>query len=85
MDLPLAMAAMILIAAPFAFGSLRTRGMGQRMMVGTMIGIVFTLVQQITSYLGLLLNVSPAFTATTPSVVLLALGVYLFRRAVRAV
>jgi lipopolysaccharide export system permease protein len=82
MDLPLAMAAMILIAVPFAFGPLRTRGMGQRMMIGTMIGITFTLVQQITSYLGLLLNVSPALTATAPSIVLVALGVYLFRRAV---
>jgi lipopolysaccharide export system permease protein len=81
-DLPLAMAAMILIAVPFAFGSIRTRGMGQRVMIGTMIGILFTLVQQITSYLGLLLNVSPALTATTPSIVLVALGVYLFRRAV---
>jgi lipopolysaccharide export system permease protein len=82
MDLPLAMAAMILIAVPFAFGSLRTRGMGQRMMIGAMIGIVFTLVQQITSYLGLLLNVSPALTATAPSIVLVALALYLFRRAV---
>jgi lipopolysaccharide export system permease protein len=81
-DLPLAMAAMILIAVPFAFGSLRTRGMGQRMMIGTMIGIIFTLVQQITSYLGLLLNVSPVLTATAPSIALVALGVYLFRRAV---
>ena len=82
MDLPLAMAAMILIAVPFAFGSLRTWGMGQRMMIGAMIGIIFTLVQQITSYLGLLLNVSPALTATAPSIVLAALAVYLFRRVV---
>ena len=82
MDLPLAMAAMILIAVPFAFGSLRTWGMGQRMMIGTMIGIIFTLVQQITSYLGLLLNVSPVLTATAPSIVLAALAVYFFRRMV---
>ena len=81
-DLPLAMAAMILIAVPFAFGSLRTWGMGQRMMIGTMIGIIFTLVQQITIYLGLLLNVSPALTATAPSIVLAALAIYLFRRVV---
>jgi lipopolysaccharide export system permease protein len=81
-DLPLAMAAMILIAAPFVFGPLRTRGTGQRMMIGTMIGIVFSLVQQITVYLGQLLNLSPALTATVPSVVLMALAVYLFRRAV---
>jgi lipopolysaccharide export system permease protein len=82
MDLPLAMAAMILIAVPFVFGSLRARGMGQQMMIGTMIGILFTLVQQITSYLGMLLNVSPALTATTPSIVLAALAAYLFWRAV---
>jgi lipopolysaccharide export system permease protein len=52
------------------------------MMIGAMIGIIFTLVQQITSYLGLLLNVSPALTATAPSIVLVALAVYLFRREV---
>ena len=80
MDIPLAMAAMILIAVPFVFGPLRTQGIGQRMMIGTMIGIIFSLVQQITSYLGQLLNLSPALTATAPSMVLLAFAIYLFRR-----
>jgi lipopolysaccharide export system permease protein len=80
-DLPLAMAAMILIAVPFVFGPLRTQSIGQRMMIGALIGIVFSLVQQITLYLGELLNVSPALTATLPSFVLMALGFYLFRRA----
>jgi lipopolysaccharide export system permease protein len=81
-DIPLSMAAMILIAAPFVFGPLRSQGIGQRMMIGTMIGIVFSLVQQITTYLGLLLNLNPALTATAPSVALMALALYLFRRAV---
>jgi lipopolysaccharide export system permease protein len=80
-DIPLSMAAMILIAAPFVFGPLRSQGTGQRMMIGTMIGIVFSLVQQITTYLGLLLNLNPALTATVPSVALMALALYLFRRA----
>jgi len=80
MDIPLAMAAMILIAVPFVFGPLRTQGIGQRMMIGTMIGIIFSLVQQITSYLGQLLNLSPALTATAPSIVLMAFAFYLFRR-----
>jgi lipopolysaccharide export system permease protein len=80
-DIPLSMAAMILIAAPFVFGPLRSQGTGQRMMIGTMIGIVFSLVQQITTYLGLLLNLNPALTATVPSVLLMALALYLFRRA----
>jgi lipopolysaccharide export system permease protein len=81
-DIPLSMAAMILIAAPFVFGPLRSQGTGQRMMIGTMIGIVFSLVQQITTYLGLLLNLNPALTATVPSVALVLLALYLFRRAV---
>jgi len=81
-DIPLSMAAMILIAAPFVFGPLRNQGTGQRMMIGTMIGIVFSLVQQITTYLGQLLNLNPALTATLPSVALMALALYLFRRTV---
>ena len=81
-NLPLAMAAMILIAAPFVFGQSRTQGVGLRMIIGTTIGIVFSLIEQITTYLGLLLNLSPALTATAPSIVLMALGLYLFRRAV---
>jgi lipopolysaccharide export system permease protein len=80
-DLPLAMAAMIMIAVPFAFGA-RTQSIGQQIMIGAMIGIVFSLVQQITIYLGELFNVSPALTATLPSLLLLALALYLFRRAV---
>lgn len=81
-DIPLAMTAMILIAVPFVFGLLRTQGIGQRMMIGTMIGMIFSLTQQITTYLGQLLNLSPALTATAPSFVLMALAFYLFRRAI---
>ena len=79
-DIPLAMAAMIMIAVPFVFGQLRTQSTGQRMMIGAMIGIVFSLVQQITTYLGLLLNLSPVLTATMPSFLLMFLALYLFRR-----
>jgi lipopolysaccharide export LptBFGC system permease protein LptF len=49
-------------------------------MIGTMIGIIFSLVQQITRYLGQLLNLSPALTATAPSIGLMAFAFYLFRR-----
>ena len=51
-------------------------------MIGTMIGMIFALIQQITAYLGQLLNLSPALTATAPSLGLMALAFYLFRRAV---
>ena len=81
-DLPLAMAAMIMIAVPFVFGPLRAQSIGQRMMLGAVIGIVFSLTQQITTYLGELFNVSPALTATLPSFLFMGLAFYLFRRAV---
>jgi lipopolysaccharide export system permease protein len=80
-DIPLAMAAMIMIAVPFVFGPLRTQGTGQRIMVGALIGIVFSLVQQIAGYLGLLLDLSPALTATVPSLALMAVALQLIRRA----
>jgi lipopolysaccharide export system permease protein len=79
-DIPIAMAAMILIAVPFVLGPLRTQGTGQRIVVGALIGIVFSLVQQIASYLGELSNVDPALTATAPSFVLMAIALYLYRR-----
>ncbi len=80
-DIPLAIAAMIMIAVPFVLGPLRTQSTGQRVALGAMIGIAFSLAQQITSYLGLLLNVSPAVAATLPSFVLMALALYLLRGA----
>lgn len=80
-DIPLAMAAMILIAAPFVFGAMRAQGTGQRVMIGAMIGVVFSLVQQITSYLGLLWHLDPALAATMPSLLVIALALWLLRRA----
>lgn len=80
-DIPLAMAAMILIAVPFVLGPLRTHGTGQRTVIGALIGIVFTLVQQIASYLGELSNVHPAIMAMAPSLITIAIALYLFPRA----
>ena len=80
-DIPIAMAAMILIAVPFVLGPLRAHGTGSRIVIGALIGIVFSLIQEIASYLGELANVDPALTATAPSLVLMVIALYLFRRA----
>jgi len=81
--IPLSMAAMILIAMPFVFGSARAQNGGQQITIGAIIGIVFTLVQQISAHLDLLLGLNPAVTAITPPLLLMALAIYLFRRAHR--
>jgi lipopolysaccharide export system permease protein len=79
--IPLSMAAMVLIATPFVFGPPRARTGGQRLAIGMAIGIVFSLTQQITSLVGLLLDLSPLLAAITPSLLLIAATQYLTRRA----
>jgi lipopolysaccharide export system permease protein len=80
-SVPLSIIAMVLIAAPFVFGSQRSASAGRQLLVGTILGIVFLLSQQITGYLGLLLDLNPAVSALAPSVLLLGLGFYLLQRA----
>lgn len=80
-DIPLAMVAMILIAVPFVFGPLRAHGTGHRVMIGAMIGVVFSLAQQITTYMGQLLHLHPALMAIAPSLAVMAVALWLLRRA----
>jgi lipopolysaccharide export system permease protein len=71
---------MVLLAIPFVFGLLRLASAGQRMMIGSVVGVAFHLVSQIVARVGLLLNLSPAFTALAPVAVVLAVAAWLFRR-----
>lgn len=80
LTMPLTTLAMILIAVPIVFGSNRSQSVGQRIMIGTLIGIAFSLLQQMTSYVGLLLNANVALTAVLPPVLLLVLAAVLSRR-----
>jgi lipopolysaccharide export system permease protein len=80
-SIPLSMAAMVMVAIPFVFGPPRARSAGQRTAIGAAVGIVFSLVQQLTSLTGLLLDLSPALAAMAPSALLLAFTFYLSRRA----
>jgi lipopolysaccharide export system permease protein len=78
--IPLSMAAMVLVATPFVFGPPRTRTGGQRLAIGVGIGIVFSLTQQITSLVGLLLDLSPVLAAVAPSLLLIGATQYFTRR-----
>ena len=80
---PLSMISMIMIAAPFVFGSNRAQSSGAQITIGSAVGVVFSLVQQITDRFDLLFDLNPVATASAPSLLLMALAVYLFRRAHR--
>lgn len=75
---PFAMLALIACAAPFVFGPPRSQNLGYRMAVGIAIAIVFSLGQEITNRLGLLLDLNPAVTALTPPILLMLSAAYLF-------
>ena len=79
--IPLSMAAMVLVATPFVFGPPRARTGGQRLAIGVAIGILFSLTQQISSLVGLLLDLSPLLAAIAPSLLLIAATQYYTRRA----
>lgn len=66
---PFATAGMILLAVPFVFGSLRSVGVGQRIVVGALIGIGFYLFNGIFSRLGIVYNLSPIVSAVVPTVI----------------
>lgn len=62
-----------IFALPFAFGSLRTAGAGQRLLVGGLTGLLFFLSNEIIASTGPVYGVPPWIAASLPTV-LLAIG-----------
>lgn len=72
--------AMLLLAVPFALGSVRT-GLGQRLLLAAATGIGVYLADQIFANAGLLFELDPRLVALAPGTVLLAIAFQLLRRA----
>ncbi len=82
LSIPVSLIAMIMIAAPFAFAPPRAKNVGRQITICAGIGVAFSLIQQITSHLDLLLDL-PAATALAPSLLLMLLAITLFQHAQR--
>lgn len=82
-SIPISMIAMVMIAAPFVFGSARAQRIGRNLSLGVSFGIAFSLSQQILDHAGTLLDLSPAITTLAPSLLVIILAIYLFRHAHR--
>jgi lipopolysaccharide export system permease protein len=77
---PVATCAMILMAVPFVLGSLRSASAGQRMVLSSVVAMVFYLGSQILERAGLLFHVAAPVTTLVPSGAAFALALWLFRR-----
>ncbi len=79
---PLVCVTMIFVAIPFVFGSLRSVSVGQRILVGALLGVGFHMLNQTTSNIGLVYGINPALSALLPPIVFLVIAVLLMRRIV---
>ncbi len=71
---------MVLLALPFVFGSLRSVSTGQRVLVGTLIGVGFYIFSQMFNYLGLVYHINPVIATTLPTVSCFIIAIYFIRR-----
>lgn len=77
---PITVWVLVVFALPFAFGSLRSAGAGQRLLVGGVIGLIFFLVNEIVASTGPVYGVPPWLAAGLPTAVLaLATAVWMRR------
>ncbi|ALG68177.1 LPS export ABC transporter permease LptG [Beggiatoa leptomitoformis] len=79
---PLISIAMIFIAIPFVFGSLRTVAIGQRILVGSLIGIGFHILNQTTGNIGLVYNMNIIASALFSPILFVFIAVILMRRLI---
>ena len=77
---PLVTLVMMMLAVPFVMGSLRSVGIGQRVLVGTLIGLSFHLLNQMSNYIGLVFEFNAMLSALLPTIIVSISAWLLIRR-----
>lgn len=79
--MPLTMASLVLVAASFVFGPLRSVAAGTRVFYGVIVGLSFKYVQDLLAPASTLFGFSPVWAVLTPTLGCILLGAYLLRRS----
>ncbi len=77
---PFTYLAMLVIAMPFVFGPQRSVGVGQRLLVGLLLGLAFFLVNYLLGNVVLLYGYPPLVGASLPTLLFLGVGFLALRR-----
>ncbi len=72
---PVAVIVMMMLALPFAQFQRRQGGVGFRIFLGTMLGLAFWLIERLFSYLGVLNDWAPFFSAAFPLIVFASIAI----------
>ena len=78
---PLATLALVFVAISFVFGSSRSVTLGQRVLVGVMVGLAFNYAQEILGPASSVFGFTPLFAYLLPILVCVAGGAWLLRKA----
>ena len=79
-SIPLSALVMLILAMPFLFGSNRGGGAGQRVFIGIIVGIVFSLASRAANELGIVYGFSPIMSAFLPALLFLGIGLIALNR-----
>ena len=79
---PFSSVVMVLLAVPFVFGSMRSVSIGQRILLGTLLGIGFFVLNKTATHVGLLYNLPPWLSAVLPTLVFFGAALVLIRSKV---
>lgn len=82
LETPLSTLVMLLLALPVIFGSMRSAGAGQRIFIGSLIGIGYYLVAELFSHIGIVYGLAPPLAALAPVLLFTVLGLYGLQRTV---
>ncbi len=77
---PISSLVMLLIALPFIFGSQRSSGAGNRMLIGLLLGIGFYLLNRMVNHLGQVYHVQPFISASAPIILAALASFYALRK-----
>lgn len=77
---PLAAIVMLLLAMPFLFSAQRSSGIGQRLFIGIIVGIVFHLLNSVVNELGIVYNLPAILSAFLPIILFLVASLVLLQR-----
>ncbi|VAW91672.1 Lipopolysaccharide export system permease protein LptG [hydrothermal vent metagenome] len=80
--MPFTIAAMVLLAVPYVFGSLRRTSVGQQILIGFLAGLVFFIANRLLGQMSIVYNFHPALGASVPTLLVFVGTFFLFRRRV---
>ncbi|WP_227367542.1 LPS export ABC transporter permease LptG [Halomonas sp. M20] len=81
MLMPVTMASLVLVAASFVFGPLRTVAAGTRVFYGVIVGLSFKYLQDLLAPASTVFGFSPVWAVLAPTLACIGVGLYLLRRS----